>query len=201
MSWLRIAASASQRVYSNLVPSSSRADGRRHTFLMRDCSRMEVRDRCISWGRVMLLLSWLKSCDYIRRSLRPSLQGHLPRRPSLRLLLLRLQHRNRLRLQSQGSHASMVNKRVLIVDDVITAGTAIRESHTLLSAIEGARPVGVAIELDRAEKRSLEDPLSAVQAVARDLDIPVLQEYLRLSPEYDEDVLKVVTEYRSRYGA
>ena len=103
--------------------------------------------------------------------------------------------------------ASMVNKRVLVVDDVITAGTAIRESHTMLKKID-ATPVGVAIALDRAEKRSLEDPLSAVQAVARDLQIPVvsivalpqLQEYLKLSSEYDDDVLKLVTEYRSQYG-
>eukprot|EP00571_Detonula_confervacea_P012706 CAMPEP_0172298620 /NCGR_PEP_ID=MMETSP1058-20130122/1190_1 /TAXON_ID=83371 /ORGANISM="Detonula confervacea, Strain CCMP 353" /LENGTH=528 /DNA_ID=CAMNT_0013007901 /DNA_START=9 /DNA_END=1591 /DNA_ORIENTATION=- len=103
--------------------------------------------------------------------------------------------------------ASMVKKRVLIVDDVISAGTAIRESYALLEKIE-ATPVGVSIALDRAEKRSLEDPLSAVQAVARDLGIPVvsiarlpqLQEYLRVSPDYDEDVLKLVTEYRSKYG-
>lgn len=103
--------------------------------------------------------------------------------------------------------ASMAKKRVLIVDDVITAGTAIRESHDLLEKIE-ATPVGVAIALDRAEKRSLEDPLSAVQAVARDLAIPVvsiaglpqLQEYLRSSPDYDDAVLNLVTEYRSKYG-
>ncbi len=103
--------------------------------------------------------------------------------------------------------SSMAKKRVLVVDDVITAGTAIRESHTLLQKIE-ATPVGVAIALDRAEKRSLEDPLSAVQAVARDLEIPVvsivalpqLQEYLKLSSDYDDDVLKLVTEYRSKYG-
>jgi orotate phosphoribosyltransferase len=69
--------------------------------------------------------------------------------------------------------------------------------------------VGVVIALDRAERRSLDDPLSAVQAVARDMDIPVvsivalpqLQEYLRLSPNnYGEDVLKLVVEYRSKYG-
>jgi orotate phosphoribosyltransferase len=103
--------------------------------------------------------------------------------------------------------SSMAKKRVLIVDDVITAGTAIGESHMLLKTI-GAIPVGVAIALDRAEKKSLEDPLSAVQAVARDLEIPVvsivalpqLQEYLKLSSDYDEDVLKLVTEYRSQYG-
>mmetsp|Transcript_30155 Transcript_30155/g.62661 ORF Transcript_30155/g.62661 Transcript_30155/m.62661 type:complete len:103 (-) Transcript_30155:135-443(-) len=101
----------------------------------------------------------------------------------------------------------MVEKRVLIVDDVITAGTAIRESFDLLTKIK-ATPVGVSIALDRAEKRSLEDPLSAVQAVARDLAIPVvsivalpqLQEYLRQSPDYDESVLKLVSDYRSQYG-
>ena len=101
----------------------------------------------------------------------------------------------------------MSRKRVLIVDDVITAGTAIRESYDLLTNI-GATPIGVAIALDRAEKRSLEDPLSAVQAVARDLAIPVvsivalpqLQEYLRSCSDYDEDVLKLVSEYRSQYG-
>mmetsp|Transcript_20449 Transcript_20449/g.42093 ORF Transcript_20449/g.42093 Transcript_20449/m.42093 type:complete len:534 (-) Transcript_20449:72-1673(-) len=103
--------------------------------------------------------------------------------------------------------ASMVEKRVLIVDDVITAGTAIRESFDLLTKIK-ATPVGVSIALDRAEKRSLEDPLSAVQAVARDLAIPVvsivalpqLQGYLRQSPNYDESVLKLVSDYRSQYG-
>lgn len=103
--------------------------------------------------------------------------------------------------------SSMTEKRVLIVDDVITAGTAIRESYDLLESIE-AIPVGVAIALDRAEKKSLEDPLSAVQAVARDLKIPVvsivalpqLQEYLRCSSSYDEEVLEQVTEYRSKYG-
>ncbi len=102
--------------------------------------------------------------------------------------------------------SSMVNKRVLVVDDVITAGTAIRESHTLLQKIE-ATPVGVAIALDRAEKRSLEDPLSAVQAVARDLQIPVvsivalpqLQEYLKSSSEYDEDLLNKYTIDKSVY--
>lgn len=103
--------------------------------------------------------------------------------------------------------SSMTGKRVLIVDDVITAGTAIRESYDLLGSI-GATPVGVAIALDRAERVSLDDPLSAVQAVARDMAIPVisivalpqLQEYLRLSPGYGEDVLKLVKEYRSKYG-
>ena len=103
--------------------------------------------------------------------------------------------------------ASMENKRILVVDDVITAGTAIRVSHTMLTAV-GAKPMGVVIALDRAEKRSLDDPISAVQAVARDLEIPVvsivslpqLQTFLRKSPNYGPDVLESVTAYRSQYG-
>jgi orotate phosphoribosyltransferase len=103
--------------------------------------------------------------------------------------------------------ASMENKRVLIVDDVITAGTAIRQSYDMLISIN-ATPVGVSIALDRAEKRSLDDPISAVQAVARDLSIPVvsivslpqLQGFLRNSTEYGDDILELVTKYRTQYG-
>ena len=103
---------------------------------------------------------------------------------------------------------SMENgKRVLVVDDVITAGTAIRESYDMLSSI-GAKMVGVVIALDRAEKRSLEDPVSAVQAVARDMSLPVvsivnlpkLQLFLEKSPNYGDDVLASVKEYRAQYG-
>ena len=103
--------------------------------------------------------------------------------------------------------ADMINKRVLIVDDVITAGTAIRQSYQMLTDI-GATPVGVSIALDRSEKRSLDDPVSAVQAVARDLSIPVvsivslpqLQGFLKTNPNYGGDVLESVTKYRSKYG-
>ena len=103
--------------------------------------------------------------------------------------------------------ASMEGKRVLVIDDVITAGTAIRGSHTMLENI-GAKPVGVVIALDRAEKRSLDDPVSAVQAVARDLAIPVvsivslpqLQGFLKKSSDYSDDVLASVSDYRAKYG-
>jgi orotate phosphoribosyltransferase len=104
--------------------------------------------------------------------------------------------------------ASMADgKRVLVIDDVITAGTAIRESHEMLSTI-GAKIVGVVIALDRSEKRSLDDPVSAVQAVARDLSVsvtsivnlPQLQIFLEKSPDYGEDVLATVSKYRSEYG-
>jgi len=61
--------------------------------------------------------------------------------------------------------------RVLIVDDVISAGTSVRESVELIRAA-GATPCGVAIALDRME-RGL-GQLSAVQEVSRDYGLPVI---------------------------
>lgn len=120
---------------------------------------------------------------------------------------------NRKEAKSHGEGGTLVGaklegKRILIIDDVITAGTAIRESHNMLLAA-GAKPVGVVIALDRAEKRSLEDPVSAVQAVARDLGLPVvsivnlpqLHTFLERDVErYGVDTLENVKKYRTEYG-
>jgi orotate phosphoribosyltransferase len=103
--------------------------------------------------------------------------------------------------------ASMGGKKVLVVDDVITAGTAIRQSHTMLESI-GAEMIGVVIALDRAEKKALDDPVSAVQAVQRDLkvsvisivNLPQLQVFLEKSPNYGEETLQSVKAYRTQYG-
>jgi orotate phosphoribosyltransferase len=71
---------------------------------------------------------------------------------------------NRKEAKDHGEGGTLVGasmedgKRVLVIDDVITAGTAIRESHQMLVAI-GAKMVGVVIALDRAEKQSLDDPV------------------------------------------
>eukprot|EP00756_Hemistasia_phaeocysticola_P036730 Hpha_TRINITY_DN16657_c1_g3::TRINITY_DN16657_c1_g3_i1::g.178443::m.178443/K13421/UMPS; uridine monophosphate synthetase len=105
--------------------------------------------------------------------------------------------------------ADMKGKRVLIIDDVITAGTAIRESVELLKSV-GATPAGVVIALDRQEKRSEKDATSAVDAVRADLKLNVLPvvklahliTYLRRQGGADaEKLLPVITEYRQRYGA
>ena len=61
--------------------------------------------------------------------------------------------------------------RVLIVDDVITAGTAIRESLALIAA-HGATPAGILIALDRQERG--QGALSAVQEVEREFGVPVI---------------------------
>jgi len=95
--------------------------------------------------------------------------------------------------------------RVLIVDDVISAGTSVRESVTLIRAA-GAEPCGVAIALDRMERGTGE--LSAVQEVGRMYGIPVVSVatlddvagFLRAEGGMEHH-LAAVAAYRERYGA
>lgn len=94
--------------------------------------------------------------------------------------------------------------RVLIIDDVISAGTSVRESIELIRAA-GATPCGVVIALDRMERG--QGDLSAVQEVRRDYGIPVvsiaalddLLGYLQEQPEMVQN-LQAVQSYRDRYG-
>lgn len=94
--------------------------------------------------------------------------------------------------------------RVLIIDDVISAGTSVRESIELIRA-EGATPCAVVIALDRME-RGL-GALSAVQEVRESYGIPViaiatltdLLDYLRGEPEMTEN-LSAVQAYRDLFG-
>ncbi|MDO6444053.1 MULTISPECIES: orotate phosphoribosyltransferase [unclassified Marinobacter] len=94
--------------------------------------------------------------------------------------------------------------KVLIVDDVITAGTAIRESIDLIHA-SGAEPAGVLIALDRQERGNSE--LSAIQEVESEFGIPVVSiirleqvlDYLENNPEFSGHAAKVAS-YRELYG-
>jgi orotate phosphoribosyltransferase len=93
--------------------------------------------------------------------------------------------------------------RVLIVDDVITAGTAIRESIGMIRAA-GAIPAGVVLALDRQERG--QSALSAVQEVQTTFSIPVIRiitlgdiiEHLETAGRSDD--LAGLRNYRSRYG-
>ena len=93
---------------------------------------------------------------------------------------------------------------VLIVDDVITAGTAIREAVDIIQA-EGATTSAVLIALDRQEKGQSE--LSAIQEVNRDYGIDVfsiitmvdLIDYLSTDESYSQ-YLDSMKAYRSQYG-
>jgi orotate phosphoribosyltransferase len=94
--------------------------------------------------------------------------------------------------------------RVLIIDDVISAGTSVRESIELIRSA-GAQPSGVVIALDRMERGQSE--LSAAQEVQRNFAIPVISiatlddllGYLRAEGGMVQN-LAAVQSYRDRYG-
>lgn len=93
---------------------------------------------------------------------------------------------------------------ILIIDDVITAGTAIRESMDIIAAAD-AKPAGVIIALDRQEKGTGE--LSAIQEVENEYNIPVLSivklrhliTYIENHGEFNM-YLDKVRAYRDQYG-
>lgn len=115
---------------------------------------------------------------------------------------------NRKEAKTHGEGGQLVGAeldgRVLIIDDVITAGTAVREVMTLIEQ-HNAKPAGVVIALNRQEKGN--GDLSAIQEVERDYGVPVvsiitlndLMAYLK-SEAGDADVLKRIANYRQQYG-
>jgi orotate phosphoribosyltransferase len=120
---------------------------------------------------------------------------------------------NRKEAKDHGEGGTLVGApvrgRVLIVDDVISAGTSVRESITLITAA-GATPCGVALALDRQEKaveNGRDAEHSAVQFVTRQLGLPVcavatledLLQYLAPDPSLQAHAAAVQA-YRDRYG-
>jgi orotate phosphoribosyltransferase len=115
---------------------------------------------------------------------------------------------NRKEAKDHGEGGNLVGAaltgRVLLVDDVITAGTAIRESKAIIDA-NNAQLAGVLVALDRQERGQGE--LSAIQEVERDFGCSVtaivrlehLISYLEQQPAYAEH-LPAVRAYRSQYG-
>ncbi|MDX3773491.1 orotate phosphoribosyltransferase [Chromatiaceae bacterium AAb-1] len=115
---------------------------------------------------------------------------------------------NRKEAKTHGEGGNLVGSplqgRIMLVDDVITAGTAIRESMQLIQA-QGATLSGVLIALDRQERGQGE--LSAIQEVERDfntrvisiISLPDLISYLADKPELAEH-LEAVKAYRAQYG-
>ena len=95
--------------------------------------------------------------------------------------------------------------KVLIIDDVISAGTSVRESVEIIQQ-QGAQTGGVVIALDRQERGQGE--LSAIQEVERDYDIPVaaivrlesLIEYLQVDTA-NHEYLDKIKQYREQYGS
>lgn len=116
---------------------------------------------------------------------------------------------NRKEAKDHGEGGNIVGApirgRVMIVDDVITAGTSVRESVALIRA-HGAQPAGVLIALDRME-RGQSETISAVQEVDHNYGIPVvaiatlddLMAFIDERPALRAHA-QAVADYRARYG-
>ncbi len=115
---------------------------------------------------------------------------------------------NRKEAKDHGEGGTLVGAplqgKALIIDDVITAGTAIREVMAIIDQA-GAQPAGVVIALNRQEKGQGE--LSAIQEVERDYNMPVISiisladliEYLEETGT-DPEHLAAIRAYRDQYG-
>ena len=116
---------------------------------------------------------------------------------------------NRKEAKSHGEGGVLVGAplqgRVLVIDDVITAGTAVREVIAMIEAA-GARLAGVAVGLNRQERG--EGERSAIQEVEEEYGVPVLSiidmehiiAYLEHADMGSADPLEAMKAYRARYG-
>ena len=117
---------------------------------------------------------------------------------------------NRKEVKSHGEGGVLVGAplrgRVLIIDDVITAGTAVREVIGMISGA-GAELAGVVIGLDRQERGAGE--LSAVEEVRQTHGVPVLSiitmnniiDFLEQADRKPDETLAAMRKYRKLYGA
>ena len=118
---------------------------------------------------------------------------------------------NRKEAKAHGEGGSLIGaplqgRRVLVVDDVVTAGTAVREALATIGAA-GGEVAAIAIALDRQEAVSGDDPRSATQALAADEGIQVvavatLGDLLAFAGESADLVAQrePLLAYRARYG-
>ena len=116
---------------------------------------------------------------------------------------------NRKEAKAHGEGGVMVGAplqgRVLVIDDVITAGTAVREVIAMIAAA-GAELAGVAIGLDRQERG--EGELSAIQEIEQAYGVPVLSiiemghiiDYLGGAEDAPPGALEGMRNYREQYG-
>jgi len=114
---------------------------------------------------------------------------------------------NRKEVKDHGEGGNIVGHPlegdILIIDDVITAGTAIREAKDIIRA-NGAKTTGVVVALDRQEKGKGE--LSAIQEVEQNFGIAVVSiinlshivDYLNANN--DKNIISRIESYRSQYG-
>ncbi len=117
---------------------------------------------------------------------------------------------NRKEVKDHGEKGRVVGAplegRVLVIDDVITAGTAVREVIDIIRD-QGATPAGIVVALDRQERGN--GDLSAIQEIERDYGIPVislvtLDQILEYLKSQNDPILSehasAIREYRETYG-
>lgn len=101
--------------------------------------------------------------------------------------------------------APLRGKRVMIIDDVLTAGTAIREAIEIIKA-EGGQLVAVIVALDRMERKGDEGGGSAISEVQKKHGVPVLSIVdlndliMLLEGQGKESEIRRIKEYKERYG-
>ena len=101
--------------------------------------------------------------------------------------------------------ADMTNKKVLLIDDVMTTGAAFYESYNKFKSIN-AEIAGVVLSIDRQEKTKDSD-ISATKKISQDFNIPVLAvtnfesifEYVK--ENLDETIINKFKQYRQKYGS
>lgn len=115
---------------------------------------------------------------------------------------------NRKEVKKHGEGGQIVGAalsgRILVIDDVMSAGTAVRESMQIIQEA-GASAAGVAISVDRQERGQGE--LSAVQEVEQNLGIPVISivgleqliGFIEQSPDHHQH-LQAIRRYQAEYG-
>ena len=115
---------------------------------------------------------------------------------------------NRKEAKAHGEGGTLVGAplqgKVLIIDDVITAGTAIREVMSIVDQV-GATAAGVVIGLDRKERGTTDK--SAIQEVQQQFNVPVasiididdILQYLKTKSEHS-DLVAEIGKYRQQYG-
>ena len=115
---------------------------------------------------------------------------------------------NRKEAKSHGERGDIIGSeikdKVLVIDDVISAGTSINESHNLIS-LNGGHMSGVIVAIDRQEKG--QNKLSATQEVAMKYSVPVISiinlediiAYLESSNRFKSE-LALIQSYQKSYG-
>lgn len=123
---------------------------------------------------------------------------------------------NRKEAKDHGEKGTLVGKvpgpgeRLVIVDDVITAGTSVRETMEILKGYEGVHLKGVLVALDRQEK-GIDTDKSAMKQIEEEYGLPVfaiarLEHILQMLedgelPEEPAGIIDKIKAYRETYGA